>query len=897
MWAKVAKKSGALPAPTKVQLQYLQASKSLVHRNQRLLQLGAVLVLLLIFAGGIAAGVMAVKFKRSEALAKESEKKAEVAKEEAIKAKNDAVLSEHRAISEKRNAVEARMDAERARDEAEKREKQAAVLLLSTTRQPKTSREVRAVEKSAEVALGLSDPGLVLPAMHAVVKFMTSLPYVFWELEGHKNWVRSLAFNPRDSNALVSADDNGMIRIWRAAEESSSAFGVPKTMMSHTLWCGDSQGVRSLAWDPNRNVIAAGTRGYNICLFEGDFVGPNMKWTQTAGSPWWVSHHGKSVSALAFSPDGSYLASGSDDETVMLWNMSKSLKAVGSEGPLKTLEHPDDVRALAWSPLIHDAVLATGCNDAGIRLFRINGSAIGDVTPLIEVLGAHDDDINSIAFSSDGELLATGSDDATVKIWELDWNNETLVLKHTLSDHNRGVRAVTWCPATDMLATAATGGAVFMYQYSDLILSNSSAGAVRPTHELDGQGVSFTAASWSPDGGLLATGTSGDKIRVWRNAPDLGDDGPQAVKMVCAQKQGSVRSVAWTTDGLRAATGSSDDTLCIWERKWASQSWDDATVYHLPPADGHEDPSAIRGLAWSLFGSMIAAADDSGTVTLWKRDNVTGFSPTLLTELSGKSKTRAVAFSSDERYLAAGCDSSKVGIWQTSNANFTLLRAHSGSVRTVAWSLVGHMLASGGTDKDVIVWNLTAYQNGTIAHEGEPAFLRNHTNNIRNVEWSPYGRLASASDDNTIRLWDHSETGWKSSEPLRGHSSNVRSITWSLPDGNYIASSSLDRTMRVWEISSQPVDSPGQSPVIGSWKIEDECQWSQWLATSTVKLACAKQSEESDHTWLMEMMMVDFEQQHSLLQQLSYGCLTEDDLKLFGYDVLSVPSLCLKKLP
>ena len=887
----MAKKSGALPAPTKVQLQYVQASKSLVHRNRRVLQLGAVLVLLLIFAGGIGAGIMAVKFKRSEALATENEQKAKVAKEEAIVARNDAVESERNAISEKRNAIEARLDAERARDEAEKREKQAAVLLLSTTRQPKTSREVRAVEKSAEVAMGINDPGLVLPAMHAVVKFMTSLPYVFWELEGHKNWVRALAFNPRDSNAMVSGDDNGMIRVWRSADETTSAFGVPKDMRSDKMWCGDSQRVRSLAWDPMQNRIAAGTDGHNICLFEGDFVGPGMSWAQSEGSPRWVSFHQKSVRALAFSPDGSYLASGGDDETVMIWNMSKAFGAIGSYGPLVTFKHPEDVRSLAWSP-VNDTVLATGCNDAGIRIFHINSSAVSDVAPLIEVLGAHDDDINSIGFSSDGKLLATGSDDATVKIWELDWKNASLALKHTLSDHNRGVRAATWSPETDMLATAATGGPLFLYRYSDLIHGNSSAGGVEPAYELDSQGASFTVARWSPDGSLLATGTSGDKIRVWRNAPDLGDDGPQALKMVCAQKHGSVRSVAWTTDGLRAATGSSDDTLCIWERQQASQSWDDATVYDFPPADGHPDPSAIRGLAWSLLGSMIAAADDSGTVTLWKRDNVTGFVPMLLTELTGNSKTRAVAFSSDERYLAAGCDSSKLGIWQTSNANFTLLKAHRGSVRTVAWSLVGHMLASGGTDKNVIVWNLTAYQNGTIALEGEPAFLRNHTNNIRNVEWSPYGRLASASDDNTIRLWDHSEAGWKSSEPIKGHSSNVRSVTWSRPDGDYIASSSLDRTMRIWQISKQPVDDLGQSPVIGSWKIEDECQWSQWLETSTVKLACAKQSEESDHTWLMEMMMVDFEQQRSLLQQLSYGCLTEDDLKVFGYNVLSVPSLC-----
>src|SRR3990170_3553935 len=130
-----------------------------------------------------------------------------------------------------------------------------------------------------------------------------------------------------------------------------------------------------------------------------------------------------------------------------------------------------------------------------------------------------------------------------------------------------------------------------------------------------------------------------------------------------------------------------------------------------------------------------------------------------------------------------------------------IIRDHTDFVWSVAWSPDGSRLASGSDDRTIRIWDSVSGQS-----IGKP--LSGHTDWVRSVAWSPDGsRLASGSNDMTIRIWD-SESGQSIGEPLRGHTGVVFSVAWS-PDGSRLASGSRDRTIRIWDSESgQSIGNP-----------------------------------------------------------------------------------------
>jgi WD40 repeat protein len=235
--------------------------------------------------------------------------------------------------------------------------------------------------------------------------------------------------------------------------------------------------------------------------------------------------HGGGVSAVAFSPDGRHLVSGSDDRTLRLWEVVS--------GAARVLEgHGGWVRAVAFSP--DSRRFVSGSNDGTVRLWEVASGAA-------RVLQGHGGWVRAVAFSPDGCHVASGSNDGTVRLWEV-----TSGAARVLQGHGGWVNAVAFSPDGRHAVSGSDDGTLRLWEVES--------GAARV---LEGHGGSVNAVAFSPDGRHLVSGSDDDVLRLWEVAS--GDT------RVLEVHGGSVNAVAFSPDGRHVASGSDDGTLRLWE--------------------------------------------------------------------------------------------------------------------------------------------------------------------------------------------------------------------------------------------------------------------------------------------------------------------------------------------
>jgi WD40 repeat protein len=271
----------------------------------------------------------------------------------------------------------------------------------------------------------------------------------------------------------------------------------------------------------------------------------------------------------------------------------------------------------------------------------------------------------------------------------------------------------------------------------------------------------------SPDGLLLAVGTSTGPVYFWRLAdrmPLWKAEGPA----------GMVWGVAISSNGGFVASGGADGSVRLWETGTGSPR---ATLR------GHE--SAVWGVALSADGRLLASGDSDGTVRLW--DTTDARSVAVLQAHTGA--VRGVSLSADGRLLASGGEDAIVRLWDTLGGQpLATLRGHTGPVWSVALSSDGSRLASGSGDGTVRLW--------TTSDGRSEATLQGHTGIVWRVAFSDDGRLlASGGGDATVRLWEP-DTG----QPLailQGHRGTVLCVALSA-GGEAVVSSGTDGGVRSW---------------------------------------------------------------------------------------------------
>jgi WD40 repeat protein/transcriptional regulator with XRE-family HTH domain len=538
---------------------------------------------------------------------------------------------------------------------------------------------------------------------------------------------------------LVKDDLNGAdfsgLRLWQADMQGIELHKTNFTGadLGRCSFTQAFDSVTSVAFSPDGRFVAGSCYGKEVRVWD---VTSGQQLLECQG------HQGV-VWAVAFSPDGKFLASGSLDQTVKLWEVATG-KCLG------TLEgHTNWVWTVAFSP--DGKFLVSGSLDQTIKLWEV---ATGTC---IKTMQGHTNAVWAVAFSPDGKLLASGSSDHTIKLWDVN-GGECL---RTLPDHNDWVVSLAFSPDGKLLASGSNDRTVKLWEVESGTCLKTLQGHTSTTYTV----------AFSPDGHLLASGSLDQNIKLWDVA------GGNCLRTLQGHTSW-VWSVAFSPDSKTLASGSTDQSIKLWEVE---------SGICLKTIQGYTN--WVYTVAFSPDAKLLASGSTDKTVKLW--EVATG---TCIKTLKGHLDTiMSIAFSPDGKFVASGSLDQTIRLWEVATGTcIKTLRGHTGLIWGIAFGPDGQILASGGSDHTIKLWEIS----------GGKCFTTWSVDNdwIYSLAFSPDGKfVASGSLDRNIKLWEiDSGTCIKT---LVGHSDEVRSVTFS-PDGKLLASGSIDRNINLWDVTN-----------------------------------------------------------------------------------------------
>ena len=459
------------------------------------------------------------------------------------------------------------------------------------------------------------------------------------------------------------------------------------------------------------------------------------------------------ILSAAFSSDGKFLATGIDSE-IWLWHVADSRQLLSFKG------HISWVHSVAFSP--NGQILASGSNDQTVRLWDVNTGQC------LKTLRSHAGCVQSIAFSPDGQILASGSNDSSVRLWDV----KTGQCLKVLTGHTNHLLSVVFTPDGQTLISSGEDQTVRLWRVDT--------GECLQIIETQINWVLSVALS--PDGQTLATGSDGKTVKFWdittgeciRTLPDYSS-------YVWALAYAPWVGDADCPNRQILATGSEDTTVKI---------WDALTGECIQTLQGHSD--RVWLVLFSPDGSTLLSASENQTVKLW--DVRTG---QCLRTLEGYSNSvLSIALSSDGQLLASSGRDQLLRLWDVATGDcIKTMQGHTNIVSSVTFAPKldeSQILASGSDDRTIKIWDCDT---GECLRT-----IWGHNSWVQSLSFSPDGqRLASGSRDCTVKLWD-----WQTGECLQtmeGHIHRVKSVAFS-PDGTTLVSGSDDQTVKLWEVNT-----------------------------------------------------------------------------------------------
>ena len=526
-------------------------------------------------------------------------------------------------------------------------------------------------------------------------------------LTGHTGEVTFITFSP-DGKTLASAigHEAEMIPPHIGVEIDIKLWNIDTGEVTATFR-GHAKDITSLAFSSDGKTLVSSGKDRKVLL-----------WDISAGkSTPLLTEHKRDVIFVGFSPDGKTLVTGSYDNTVKLWD--------ATIGSLKnTIIEPGiiGVSSVAFSP--KDAILAVGGYSNTIRLWDLEKKTC------IRTFNGHKGNVPSIAFSPDGNTLATAGDasDSTIMLWDL------RAAKHrtTIKEHTSAVTCLTYSPDGK---TIASGG-----RHGDGYLWDAQTGKHKATlkeHYDDMQFITYTS-----DGNTIITGGQDMSVHLWEGRKRLLQTRTRkpksSISLTTTSGVSRTRSMTYAPDGnFIAATGRDKWTLMLWNAKTGRRVNVHSDQSHTP-----------RRVLFSPDGSILAEADNTLKIRLWDPQT---WQITKTLKLHGRFEigNTHMAFSADGKLLATNTrEEDTVQIWDVaSGKEVALMKMPESGVTKVQFSPNGALIATGFKDGTLHIFSRDTEEH-LVGYKG-------HTEGISALTFSPDSRaIASGSDDGTILIWE-----------------------------------------------------------------------------------------------------------------------------------------------
>ncbi|GAB1542095.1 hypothetical protein NUACC21_47690 [Scytonema sp. NUACC21] len=599
--------------------------------------------------------------------------------------------------------------------------------------------------KQLEIPIGI--------AANTKLETMSALQQAaYWTRErnrllGHKNTIRSVSFSP-NGQILASASTDNTIKLWDLKGKILHNIEKHKDI------------VNSVSFSPNGQIFASGSYDKTIKLWS--IHGKLLDDKQV---------HQAQVYSVSFSPDGKMLASASWDGTVKLWSVKDNKLTF-----IKTVELPNEIleakakdkNQSSGSPKPYSFfgvsftpdgnLIAAGNDDKTVRIWNSKGQLLKTLPQ------EHSDRVYGVSFSPDGKTLASFSADSTIILWNIQQGKKI----RTLTGHKFEVFSTSFTVDGKILISGSNDNTIKFWRVED----------GKELKTLAGHSSAVRTVNISPDGKLLASAGIDSTIKLWRIQ---GDD-----VITLAGHSQKLYTVSISGDSKTVATAGSDFTFVDKEKFYKIKLWRKLDGKELRTLLGHQID--ITATSFSPDSQLLASGDTRGNIIFWNPEN-----GEKLTTLKAHDDTiRSLSFSPDSKMLASASYDRTIKLWNRKGELLATFPKQKNGVLSISFSPDGKMLASGST-KSIKLWNVEKRQEINV--------LEGHIAPVNSVNFSSDGKiLASGSEDRMVIIWNILDG--KISYKLRGHGEGVNSVSF-LPKSDILASASSDKTIRLWNVKER----------------------------------------------------------------------------------------------
>jgi WD40 repeat protein len=735
----------------------------------------------------------------AESQAEEAQRQANIA----ATSQADAITQAEEAQRQANIAATAQIEAQNQADEAQNQANIAATAQIEAQQEAETARSLalaanaqQLLESNSPLALRLAYEANQVPApssqaQRVLIAAVFEAPRLYFKEES--GGINQVLIAP-DGQIAASANAAGSITLWDLTTGEALA-----RLQGHTA------PVNSLAFSPDGRFLVSGSEDTTAVVWELSSRNPVLT----------LADHQTGINKVVYSPDGLLIAAAAQDGTVKLWTaadgvLEATYQAFGNtiantlafspdnsrlavaytdailiwtlnNGRFSILDdQPNRVRALAYN-LDGTQLLSSGnIREGAPQLWDIKNTIF---RPLPQQNGA----VNSVAYSPDGTRILTGADDFTVVIYDAA-NNISL---RRLLGHTSPVISAQFSPDGQFILSASSDGVIYLWDANPASQTREYTAPDQTSAHLGGLGAvifdprNSQILSASNDGVLKQWGLEGD-LKLER---DLGR--PSTLELHLAlnpQSPPEAPQVLVATTNIRALD------LAAGTELFSIQE---------------ENPEAfVKSTAFSPDGQLIVFAggyffrEDSieftraGLLSLWDAK-----SGALVRRLVGEeapvegnnTAILAAAFSPDGALLAAGGEDGSLILWDVASGERAFnLAGHSDAVRALAFSPDGQFLLSGGNDRTLLLWSVA---DGQLLRR-----FSGHAGAVTSLAFSPDGASAvSGSEDRQLILWDIGTA--QLLQRFTGHQQAVTSVSFS-PDAQFALSGSLDGQMYLWRIET-----------------------------------------------------------------------------------------------